>query len=74
MIFDTSAGVESLHEVMTACLMDVHGGKHCLLKAVKADLAAPELVAGCRAILGRPSPFSTSSCCQDEICAAFLVY
>ena len=35
---------------MIAFLVDVHGETNCLLKAIKADLAVPELVAGCRAL------------------------
>ncbi|XP_065182489.1 uncharacterized protein LOC135813316 [Sycon ciliatum] len=44
------AGVYYLHELMTTFLQDVQADPNQLLRAVKADLAIPELLSGARAL------------------------
>ena len=49
-LFYNGAGIGYLHDIMRSFLVDIHGESNQLLRAVKADLDVPELVAGCRAL------------------------
>ena len=49
-VFYNGAGVYFLRQPITSFLSDVHGTPNHLLRAVQADIAVPEFLAGCRAL------------------------
>ena len=49
-VFYNGVGIYLLHEALLHFLSNVHGETNLLLKAVRADLSVPDLVAGARAL------------------------